>query len=352
MNRTRKLAALSAFALVTTGLVAGCGGDDGGGEDPAEVLRESLTQETSYDSGVINIGRDASLEGETNGSLEADVSGPFQSGAEGQPPELALDATATVNAEGLPQLPGGTFSFDFDGGFALAEDSLFVTYQGTTYEASQRLYSQISPLLETAENAGETTQDPESVDPLIEALDNLENEGTEDVEGESTVHVSGDLDFAGLVEEQGTAAALPEEAVQLFETVDASLDFYAAEEDKSFRRIDFSFGLDEVPEELSGQGFEGVDFTISVGISEPNTEQTIEAPSGETRPLDDLLAQFGASEQQILQGLEQGLGGGLGTIPGAGGDIGTSGGAAADPEVQECIANAADAEAITECLNQ
>ena len=47
-------------------------------------------------------------------------------GAEGQPPELALDATATVNAEGLPQLPGGSFSFDFDGGLALADDSLIV----------------------------------------------------------------------------------------------------------------------------------------------------------------------------------------------------------------------------------
>jgi hypothetical protein len=330
----------------------GCGGDDDGGEDPAEVLRESLTQDTSYESGVINIALDASLEGETNGSIDADVSGPFQGGTEGQTPEVALDATATVNAEGLPQLPGGTFSFDFDGGFALAEDSLFVTYQGTTYEASQKLYSQISPLLETAESASESTTDPESVDPLIEALDNLENEGTEDVEGESTVHVSGDVDFASLLEQQEGAAALPEQATQVFENLDASLDYFAAEEDKSFRRIDFSLALDEVPEELSAQGFEGLDFTISVGISDPNSEQTIEAPTGETRPLDDLLGQFGASEQQILQGLQQGLGSVPGTLPGAGGGLGTPGGAASDPQVQECIANAADADAITECLNQ
>ena len=45
MNRTRKLLAACAVALAAPGLVAGCG-DDGGDEDPAELLRTALSQDT------------------------------------------------------------------------------------------------------------------------------------------------------------------------------------------------------------------------------------------------------------------------------------------------------------------
>lgn len=345
MNRTRKLFAVCALALAGTGLVA-CGGDDGD-EDPAEVLREAAGQEVQYDSGVINFSLDGSLEGSTSGSIDADVTGPFQAGSEGTTPEVQLDATASVQAEG-EQIPVGSVNFDFDGGFALADDSLFVTYQDTTYEASPKLYNQISPLIEAAESADDTTQDPESTEALIDSLENLENEGTEEIDGVEATHVSGDLDFASLVEQQEGAAALPEEATQIFENISMSLDFFVAEEDQTFRQVDVGFSVGEIPQ-LQAQGVDGLDFTFSAGISDPNSEQTIEAPT-DTQPLDELLQQFGTSESELIRGLEGGLvPSGIGGIPGAGG-TGTPGGTAADPEVQECIANAQDADAITECL--
>ena len=87
LNRTRKLLAACAVALAAPALIAGCG-DDGGDEDPAELLRTALSQDTEYESGVVNVGLEGSLEGVTSGSINADISGPFSSGGEAQVPEL------------------------------------------------------------------------------------------------------------------------------------------------------------------------------------------------------------------------------------------------------------------------
>jgi hypothetical protein len=360
LNRTRKLLALGAVALAAPALIAGCGDDDSGDEDPSEILRTALTQESEFDSGVLNIALDGSVEGATGGSIEAEVTGPFQSGAEGEPPEVQLDATADVAVQGVPEVPAG-LSLNFEGGFALTDDSLFVTSQGTTYEASPQLYNQISPLLETASDPREATEeDPESADALIEGLSNLENEGTEEVDGEELTHLAGDLDFAALAEQSG--APVPPQVTAAFENITASLDFFVADDD-TFRRVDIAFGLDEISAIAGAEaaGVEAVNFTLSVGISDVGSEQTIEAPTG-AEPLDELLRQFDTSEAEILEALQGGLAPGLGGLgvepeefeiePGEDPGLGDPGGAAADPQVQECIAQAENPDQIIECLNQ
>ena len=340
MKRTRKLLAVCALALAAP-VAAGCGGDD---EDPADLIRDAFGQETNYDSGVLNIGLDGSVEGVVNGAIDAEISGPFTSGGEGEVPELALDATANISAEGIPQLPGGSLAFEFSGGFGLTGETMFVTYQDTTYEASRELFAEIRPLLETVQSAGETTQDPEGADAFIDALTNLENEGTEDIEGESAVHVSGDLDLAALTEEGAAVSGVPFDPASL-EGFSSTVDLYVAEEDNTFRRIDLGFAADQV-EALAASGIEGLGFTISVGISEPNSEQTIEAPT-DTQPLDDLLQQLGTSEAQIAQALQGGL------VPIAPGGAGGGVGDVVDPNVQECLreVDPTDTDAIAACLN-
>ena len=354
MNRTRKLLAVCALALAAPVTLVACGGDDddGGDEDPAAVLQAAFSTDTEFESGVINIGINGSLEGTSSGSIDASVSGPFQQGAEGEPPELQLDADASVSAENLPQVPGGSVSFDFAGGFALADDSLFVTYNDTTYEASQRLYSQISPLLESASAASESTSDPESADALIDVLTNLENEGTEDVEGESVTHVSGDLDFSAIAEQ--AAGSVPLDASQL-EGLDASVDVYSSEEDDSFRRIDFTLSAGEI-EALSAQGIDAFDVTLSVGISDVNEEQTIEAPT-DAQPLNELLGQFGTSEADLGRLFQGGLPipispGGTGIPdPGDTSGSGSSGSTEELDALSECLAQAGnDQAAIAACL--
>jgi hypothetical protein len=355
LNRTRKLLAVCALALAAPVTLVACGDDSGSGgdEDPAEILRAAFSQDTEFDSGVVNIALNGSLEGTTSGSLDATVSGPFQQGAEGEPPELQLDADASVSAENLPQVPGGNVSFDFSGGFGLADDSLFVTYNDTTYEASQRLYSAISPVLESASSASESTSDPESADALIDVMTNLENDGTEDVEGEEVNHVSGDLDFASIAEE--AAGSAPFDASQL-EGLDATLDVYSSTEDDSFRRIDFTISAGDV-EALSAQGIDGFDLTFSVGISDVNQEQTIEAPT-DTQPLNELLKQFGTSESDLAQLFQGGLpipitpgGTGVPDLGDTSGSGSSGGSSAAADELGDCIAAAGDdADAIAACL--
>ena len=329
------------------GIAVGCGG--GSDEDPEEVLRESFSQDVSYDSGVINIGLSGSLEGEQSGSLEADITGPFSGGGDGEQPEIALDANVDVSAENLPDVPGGSFSFNFDGGFGLADDTLFVNYQDTDYAASDELYGQIEPLIQAASEA-EETQTESDPEPFINALSNLENEGTEDLDGESAIHLSGDLDFAALAESGATEGSpVPFDPAQL-EGLDASVDVFVGEDDKAFRQLDFTFNADGV-EQLSAQGIDGLDFTLSFGISEPNSEQDIAAPT-DTQPLDELLGQFGASEQQILdqiQGLSAlgGLGAGGSLPPGGSGQPADP----TDPEFQACVEAAGqDSAALAECF--
>lgn len=369
MNPKRKLLAGCALVLAAPALAIGCGGGDE--EDPAELLRTALSKDVSYDSGVINIGIDGSLEGEQSGSVQADISGPF-SGGEGESPNLQLDAQANVSAEGVEQLPGGSVSMDFSGGVALVDESLFVTYQDTDYAASDELNSQLQPLLdavESAESEETETESENSADSLVDSLSNLENEGTEEVEGTETQHVSGDLDFQKLIEESGEE--VPFDSSQL-EGLNAAFDFYVAEEDDTLRRMEFTLSADDVPA-LQSSGLQGGELTFSFGIADVGEEQTIAAPS-DTEPLDDLLQQFGTSESEIAasfqQGLQAGLAGGglgLGAGSGAGGtgagggsaSGGASGGAGGNADLQEledlgqCLEDAGDDQAAVEaCLTQ
>ena len=103
LNRTRNLLAVCTLALAGAGLIAGCGDDDGGGsdEDPAELLNEALGQDTQYDSGVVNIGIDGTLEGTTSGSVSADIGGPFNA-AEGDSSSCSLTPTPPSAPRGFP----------------------------------------------------------------------------------------------------------------------------------------------------------------------------------------------------------------------------------------------------------
>ncbi len=99
---------------------------------------------------------------------------------------------------------------------------------------------------------------------------------------------------------------------------------------------------------MSAQGVDGIDFTISFGISEPNSEQDVAAPS-DAKPLDELLGQFGLSEASLLQQL-----GGLGALGALGAGSGLTPGGSGLPggsEVIDCLSQAGDdAEAAAACV--
>ena len=125
-----------------------------------------------------------------------------------------------------------------------------------------------------------------------------------------------------------------------------------AEEDDTFRRLDLGFSADGV-EALSASGIDGFDFTLSVGISDPNSEQTIEAPA-DAQPLDELLQQLGTSEADLSRQLQEGLQGLA--VPGApGGEIPGLEGPSGSPDLDDvsaCLEQAQSDQDIEACLSQ
>lgn len=350
MNSNTRLRTAFALALAVPAFVAGCGGDDDGGggsdEDPAVVLKSALTNDSEVNSGVINLSLSGNIEGDQGGDAEISLSGPFQGGG-GTPVALDLDITGNVNAAALEAVTGSD-SLDFEGGVTLADETLFVNYNGTEYVADDSLNSQIAPFLETAADAPGTAggSTPEEADQFIESLEGLSNEGSEDIDGDSTTHVSASLDIAGLIEAGAAAQAtpVPFDPSQL-EGLESTVDFFVGDDD-IVRQVDFNFSFD-VPEELQGQaGAEAIDAQISAGVSGLNEEQTIEAPT-DPEPLDGLLEQLGI-DPSALGGLGAlGALGGAGSLEGLGGAGGGGSGGSGDAELDalsQCIAEADPAE--------
>ncbi|UJA20751.1 hypothetical protein HJD18_11385 [Thermoleophilia bacterium SCSIO 60948] len=371
MFSIRKLALL--FSALLLAVLVGCGGDDGGSsggssdEDPQEVLDAAFASDNTISSGVLDLSVDGSAEGDQGGSFSLSLSGPFQGDPDNPAALPQLDWDASVEAEGAGQ------SFNLDGGLIVTEDNAYVEYQDQAYEVGTDVFEQLKTQFESQQQAAGSAEglsfeeafvqgcsqsieqqggDPsacENID-LNSWLGELSNEGTEDIDGTETTHVSGDIDTEAMVNdlvELGTAVpsaggAQPtdEQIQQVTDAIsEAGFDVYVDGED-NIRQIDFTFGLDVsgIPE-ASASGVEGAELTFSAGVGEPNEEQTIEAPS-DAAPIDELAQQFG------------GLGG-LGALGGAGALGGSTGGSTSpDTEQLECLQNATTPEDQQACLLQ
>lgn len=345
----RALAILIA-AIVAIGLLAGCGDSGSGGADadPQEVLDNALGGGQQIDSGVLDLSFDLTADGETGGNVSAALTGPFQSGGEGALPQLDLSATATSDAPGQ--------SFNFDGGLTITPDGAFINYNGedyalddTTFSFLKSSYEQSSQLQSSQEDQGGLQQF--GVDPAT-WVTNLTNEGTEDLDGTEVVHVSGNADVAKIIEDLSTvaeqtgqssqinAAALSqvESAVQ-----EATIDVYSDSSDDTLRKLDLNLSIAD-PSGGSGT----VTVAFSVGISNPNEEQTVTAPA-DPKPFADLQSQLPAGGLGALGGAPPSGGG----APPSGGASGGGGAAALTPEASQayfdCIAKAADGAAVEAC---
>ncbi|MEO8091079.1 MAG: hypothetical protein ABI726_00040 [bacterium] len=370
MTRTRSLFTAALMALALPAAIAGCGGD-GGDQDPQEVIDATFNNDATVTSGVLDLSVDASAGDQ--GSFDASLSGPFQ-GVEGDPTALPqIDLTATVSGEGAGQ------SVNADGGLTITDDNVFVEYGGQAYEVGSDTFKQLKDSIETS--AGQT-QDSGSGDAAasfqagceqaIQAqggdasacdfepsgwFTNLTNDGTEDLDGTSVVHVSGDVDISQMLDDLvGIAQSVPgaggqvdqAQVDQVSEAIsEASFDIYSGEDDNILRKLDVNVSVD--PSAIEGSEVvpvDSVDVGLSVGISDVNEEQTIKGPSG-AQPIDELLGQFG------LGGGLGGLGalGGGDSFGGGGGSAGTDGGAS--DAYLDCIAAAGnDAQKAADCLDK
>lgn len=367
MSRMRILSLLAAFAVLALALVA-CGSDDGGGDggasdaDPQAVLDATFAQtgQPKIESADLDLSLDISVEGDSPGSLTATLSGPIDSSGDEFP---RFDLTATASGEGDGQ------SLDFEGGATSTGDAAYVSYDGEDYEVDAATFGLISSSYESASSQAEgQPQSTAGLSLLKDALTGLENEGTEDVDGTETAHVSGEVDVAELVKaigplaEQasalggaGAAAGIPTEAelAQLQSAVrSATFDVWSGTGDDILRRIAINLEI-EAP---GGAGSAMVDFDITLG--DVNGDVAIDAPS-DAQPLTELFSKLGVDPPALgavgglggLGGLDSGSGsgssgGGGSGDPGSGsGELGSPG----DDAVLDCLADAKNEADVVAC---
>ena len=366
MSRFRILFLLVALAALATGLVACGGGDDGGGSDenPQKVLSDTFSSDhENIKSGNVDITFDIDVKGDQGGTLTASLGGPFQSEGDNKIPSLDFDAK--VDASGNGQ------DFSFDGGLITTPDQAFVNYNGTDYEVDRSIYDQLKTSLESQQNSQQQQSGKELLKRLgindpNELLTNVKNEGTEDVEGTDTIHVSGDLDVDTAVEALknlandpqlralGAGGQLPSGS-QLDQVKDAvkqaHFDVYTGSDDDILRRFTVALAI----EPPSGSGVDTIDLNFDVTLSGVNEDQTIEAPAN-AKPLSDLLQQFGIDPSSLGQlgalGANSGGSGSTGGGSSSSGSGSSGGGAPSSAAAQkylDCVSKANNAADLQQC---
>jgi hypothetical protein len=345
--------AILLIALITAALVAGCGSSDSGSsEDPQQVIDETFNNDTKVTSGDIGFSLNVSAEGSQGGDFTASIDGPFQTDPNNTNAFPQLDLTAKIQGS------GGGQNVDFSGGVTATQDQAFVTFQNQAYEIPASIFSQFKTAYEAQANQATGSQSSGSsilsdlgIDPKT-WLTNVTNEGTEDVEGTSTIHVSGDADVPTILSDLGKIAQNVPNASAQFDPSQLSqaanlvhnptIDLYSGADDHLLRKLDVA--LDVTPPAGSAQGVTSVHVELSITLSGVNETQTISAPSN-PKPFSELQQQLGG-----LGILGSTLGGsGTGSSIGSGSAPSSASSAAYTRCVLQAQANN-DAAGVNKCL--
>ena len=309
-SRTARIS-LIALALLVPVLLVACGGGGGSSsEDPQTVLNETFNNDTKVTSGNLDLNLSVDASGSQSANFTASLAGPFQTDANDTAALPQVDLTAKVSGSGAGQ------SVDFQGGVTATSDAAFITYNNQAYAVPSTTFQQFKTAYEQQAKsaAGSSSGNASSllkdlgIDPST-WLTNVTNEGTADVNGDSTIHISGDADVQQILTDlskavqnvpgasaQGIDPSQFASAAQFIK--DAHVDVYSGSDDHVLRKLEVS--LDIQPPAAAAQGITDVKLDLSIAVSDVNGQQTITAPTN-TKPLSDLQQQLGGSG--ILGGL-------------------------------------------------
>jgi hypothetical protein len=363
LHRIRTFAVVCALALPVPAAIAGCGGDDSSDENPQTVLDETFNNDTKVTSGDLSLTASVSADGDQGGSFEASLSGPFQGDPGNENAVPQLDWTASLSGEGAGQ------SVDFSGGLVVTGDNAYVEYKDQAYEVGTKEFATLRDQMEqqaqqaTGTDAQGTFQeqcktaieqaggDASACDIDFESwLTNLSNDGTEDVGGTETIHISGDADVQTMLTDIGNlASSIPGANSQGIDPsqlsaassaiTEASVDVYSGVDDHVLRKVDANLTID--PSQIAPEGavpVSNIQISFSAEIDGLNEEQTIEAPSN-AKPIDELLSDAGIDPSTL-----GGLGAtGLGSTGGSGGS---------SSSFEQCIQQASTPDEINACASQ
>jgi hypothetical protein len=379
LSRKRSVLLLAAFAALAA-ILSACGGGGGGSsEDPQKVI-ESATFE-GIESGEVGFSMNVDAKGAEGGTVNVEFSGPFQSTGKQSLPELAMQISAKGESEGE--------NMDFEGALTVLGDRAFVAYEGTNYEVDPTTFGFIKSGFEEAEqggtgesSTGESTACQKAAEELDlgEFVDNLENEGSEDVDGTGTTKLSGDLNPKSAIEaviklsensacssQLDATGALPldelkEQESELTDAIKkAHITVNIGEDDHIPRKV-----AAEMTIEPKGSG-EAAEVELEFTLSKVNEKQTIKAPSG-AEPIEKLFDKIGIDPFELLGMLEGGGSGDIGSLleglgeeaesveggssEGSSGDLGSE----LEEQIEEGLEEAelpsvAESKEFTECLD-
>jgi hypothetical protein len=363
-----RIRALFAVLVALAAVLAACGGgsSDNSNEDPQKVVEEASLK--GVKSGELELSLHVNAEGEEGGNADVELSGPFEAGGKGELPQLEMQAKVNGSAEGT--------NIDFEGALTLLTDRAFVEYEGTPYEVDPTTFGFVKAALEKAQQGeGEESADVTACQKAAERLkfaqfaENLENEGSADVDGTSTTKVSGDLDVSGAIDavieltedpacssQLEAAGPLPlselEEAKgELTKAIKQShVELYVGD-DNIVRKVAAELTVE--PPEASG---EKVELEFELTLSGVNEEQSFSEPSN-AKPLEQLFRKLDVNPLELLEGATSG--GGIGSLlEGVGGGSSSGGGSSAgggsggkQKEYAECLKSVKTAADVQKCAN-
>lgn len=295
---------LSALLLVLVLALGGCGGDDGGGEGSTEaraLLEKAFAKQV--DSAELNLDMKADLEGldQLKGPITLNISGPFKSRGEKALPVLDWDVKVRFAGQTI------------DAGIVVTDDNAYVSFRGQAFEVGEQLFSQLKKsFAQQQKQAGEQQSLKQfGIDPTG-WLDDPELEDGEDIGGDSTRKISGDVDVRQVVkdvlgalrspvlrrqlESQGQVVPpVPEvsdEAIDKVADAVKELRFEVNVDENDVARRVFAEAEFDVPEGTDAGALEGGKATFSFVLEKVGVDPRIVAPK-DPQPFGALLGQFG-----------------------------------------------------------
>lgn len=360
MSRFRILALFATLAVLTT-VFAACGGSDSSSNsdaDPQKVV-ESASLE-GVKSGNLDLSLHVKAEGDEGGDVDVSLSGPFEAGSGEELPQVEMSAEVSGSADGE--------DIDFDGGLTLLTDRAFVQFEGTDYEVDPTTFGFLKSAFERAQQQGgeeDITACQEAAEGIkfSQFADNLENEGSADVDGTATTKVSGDLNVDGAIDalikltedpacssQLEAAGPLPigelEEAKgELSDAIEkAHVDLYVGDDD-IVRKVDAELTI--APSDAAG---EKVELELELTLSGVNEEQSFSSPS-DAKPLEGLFKELGVNPLELLESAQGG--GGLGDLLEGitGGGSSSEDSFSGDDAFAECLQKARTPADLQKCAN-
>jgi hypothetical protein len=355
LSRSRYLIALTAALVALAGIAAGCGGGGGSGEDIDKVLDQTFGRDKKVDSGKLDFNLQAKLEGiaQLSRPVTVKVGGPFEGLEErvkdtGRLPRSDFDVVADAGGQRI------------QAGFTSTGDKLYVGFQGRDYVVPDAQFERFKRQLQRAQAQADKSEQRDlstfGIDPR-DWLKDAKDEGTEDVGGVSTIHISAGVnveklldDFDRLLDRADQLGLSPQQQQQLPQRIppavrkqivesvkDAKLDVFTGKDDKVLRKLQLDLRF-EVPENLQrqAQGLKKGDIELSYQINELNQPQTITPPKS-PRPLSELQRQFGSS--------------GFGALGGAGSSGGGQASSGQSRRYLKCVERAHGDQELQRCAN-